>query len=166
MATVQSSEMSIRPFTPQDKEAVVQLSLRAWAPVFESIEQAMDPQVYRVLYPDWRVSQRAAVESVCTDTKHDVWVAEEDELPVGFVAIALHAKDSIGEIYMIAVDPSCQRAGVGTALTEYALSWIKESGMAVAMVATGGDPGHAPARRTYERSGFRMLPLAHFYKKL
>jgi len=32
--------------------------------------------------------------------------------------------------------------------------------MSVAMVATGGDPGHAPARRTYEKLGFRQLPLA------
>jgi len=34
--------------------------------------------------------------------------------------------------------------------------------MSVAMVATGGDPGHAPARRTYEKLGFRQLPLAHY----
>jgi len=29
---------------------------------------------------------------------------------------------------------------------------MKEARMSVAMVATGGDPGHAPARRTYENS--------------
>lgn len=34
------------------------------------------------------------------------------------------------------------------------------------MVATGGDPGHAPARRTYERLGFAPPPLVQYYKKL
>jgi hypothetical protein len=34
------------------------------------------------------------------------------------------------------------------------------------MVETGGDPGHAPARRTYERSGFTLLPIARYFKNL
>ncbi len=38
--------------------------------------------------------------------------------------------------------------------------------MALAMVETGGDPGHAPARRSYERSGFVQLPIARYFKKL
>ena len=31
------------------------VSLRAWEPVFESIKEAMDPEVYREQHPDWRV---------------------------------------------------------------------------------------------------------------
>jgi hypothetical protein len=34
------------------------------------------------------------------------------------------------------------------------------------MVETGGDPGHAPARHTYEKSGFQLLPVARYFKKL
>ena len=158
--------MSIRPYDDHDADAVVRLSLRAWAPVFASIEQAMDPEVYRAFYPDWQASQRAAVEAVCAGPDHHVWVAERDGAPVGFVAVVLHPDDGIGEIYMVAVDPDHQRAGIGTALTEFAVGWIREAGMAVAMVETAGDPGHAPARRTYERAGFRMLPVARFFKKL
>jgi RimJ/RimL family protein N-acetyltransferase len=38
--------------------------------------------------------------------------------------------------------------------------------MAVAMVETGGDPGHAASRRTYEKAGFVLLPIARYFKML
>jgi hypothetical protein len=33
-------------------------------------------------------------------------------------------------------------------------------------IGTGGDPGHAPARRTYEAAGFTPLPLVRYYRLL
>ena len=33
-------------------------------------------------------------------------------------------------------------------------------------LGTGGDPGHAPARHTYEKAGFTPLPLVRYYKEL
>jgi ribosomal protein S18 acetylase RimI-like enzyme len=158
--------MQIRPYDRQHLDGVIRLALRAWAPVFVSIEQAMAPEVYRELYPDWRASQQKAVADVCAEQAVRVWVAEEETVPVGFVAVKLHPENSIGEIYMIAVDPDFQRHGIGSALTNFALAWIKEAGMSVAMVETGGDPGHAPARGAYEKLGFRLLPIARYFKKL
>ena len=78
----------------------------------------------------------------------------------------LHHERSIGEIHMLAVDPDYQGGGIGTALTEFALDWIKDAGMAVAMVETGDDPGHAAARRTYEKVGYTRVPIARYFKKL
>jgi ribosomal protein S18 acetylase RimI-like enzyme len=82
------------------------------------------------------------------------------------VAVELHHESSIGEIYMLAVDPDYQGGGIGTALTEFALDWIKAAGMPVAMVETGEDAGHAAARRTYEKVGFTHVPIARYFKKL
>jgi len=72
----------------------------------------------------------------------------------------------MGEIYMVAVDPDFQGHGIGTALMEFALAWMKEAGMSIAMVETGGDPGHERARRTYEKVGFGLFPVARYFKKL
>jgi hypothetical protein len=47
-----------------------------------------------------------------------------------------------------------------------ALDWIKDAGMTVAMVESGGDAGHAPAKRTYEKAGFSLLPVARYFKAL
>lgn len=157
--------MSIRPFELADLESVVALSLRAWEPVFQSIERSLDPDIYRELHPDWRVSQRNAVTAVCSEKESHVWIAEIDDKAAGFVAIRLHP-NRLGEIYMLAVEPALQRRGLGKALTEFGLEWLRKAGSTVAMVETGADPGHAPARRTYEKCGFRVLPVARYFKKL
>jgi ribosomal protein S18 acetylase RimI-like enzyme len=158
--------MRIQPYDSERLDAVVRLSLRAWLPVFEAIQKVMDVDVYRALLPDWRVSQQQAVEGVCAAEDTKVWVAINAGATVGFVAVKFHAALRMGEIYMIAVDPDYQRRGIGTALTEFALDRMREAGMSVAMVETGGDPGHAPARSTYEKVGFGLLPIARYFKKL
>ncbi|MFB2977362.1 GNAT family N-acetyltransferase [Microseira sp. BLCC-F43] len=160
-------EIRIEPYNADQLDAVIRLSLRAWTPVFDSIQKAMDADVYRAFYPDnWRVSQQKAVEGVCAADDTNVWVAIAADSTVGFVAVKLHSESSMGEIYMVAVDPDFQGQGIGSALIEFALDWMKDAGMSVAMVETGGDPGHAPARRTYEKRGFRLFPVARYFKKL
>jgi GNAT superfamily N-acetyltransferase len=163
---VEYIQPQIRPYNDRDAEAVVSLSLRAWEPVFASIEQALGSEIFGLLHPDWRVGQRQAVEDACAAHKIRVWVAETDARAVGFVAVELHPERGLGEVYMLAVDPDFQGIGIGSALSEFALAWIKDAGMVVAMVETGGDPGHAAARRTYEKVGCTQLPIARYFKKL
>ena len=120
---------------------VVDLSLRAWAPVFESLEQVLGSEIFGRMHPDWREDQRRAVEDVRAAKKGRVWVAELDGTAVGFVAIELHHPEhSMGEISMLAVDPDHQGGGIGTA---FALDRLNDAGMKVAMVKTGREPGHA-----------------------
>jgi ribosomal protein S18 acetylase RimI-like enzyme len=156
----------IEPYEPRHRDTIVQLSLRAWAPVFESLKATLDQEVYGAFFPDWRVSQQRAVEDVCDDAHTSVWVAVVATIPVGFVAVRLHQADRMGEIFMLAVDPDAQGRGIGGALTAFALDEMREAGMVVAMVETGGDPGHAPARRTYVQQGFRLFPVARYFKRL
>jgi ribosomal protein S18 acetylase RimI-like enzyme len=66
---------------------------------------------------------------------------------------------------MIAVDPECQHQGVGAALMDRALAEIEARGVDLAVIATGGDPGHAPARALYERYGFTPLPQVRYYRE-
>ncbi|WP_369253500.1 hypothetical protein [Geodermatophilus amargosae] len=110
----------IRDLEDADVDAVVALSLGAWAPVSASFGAVLGPAVYRHLHPDRERSQAAAVEGVCRDPAMRVLVADEDRRPVAFVAV----------------------------------------------VATGGDPGHAPARRTHEAAGSTPLPLVRCYRML
>jgi GNAT superfamily N-acetyltransferase len=161
------SKMQIAPYDPQHLAAIVHLSLRAWSPVFDSIQHAMDADVYQAFYPDsWQMSQQKAIEDVCGAEDTPVWVAIEGGSTVGFVSVKLDSESSMGEIYMIAVDPDYQGRGVGSTLIEFALGWMKDAGMSIAMVETGGDPGHASARRTYEKLGFGLWSVARYFKKL
>jgi RimJ/RimL family protein N-acetyltransferase len=43
---------------------------------------------------------------------------------------------------------------------------FRDAGVVLAAVDTGGDPGHAPARRVYEKAGFTGLPLVRYYARL
>lgn len=51
-------EIQIQPYQPHQLDAIVRLSLRAWNPVFDSIEKVMDIEVYQHFYPDWQVDQK------------------------------------------------------------------------------------------------------------
>jgi ribosomal protein S18 acetylase RimI-like enzyme len=148
-------------------DAVIQLSLSAWEPVFHSFERILGPEIYARIYPDWRTGQREGVEGVCRDSgKAVVWVAETEGLVVGFVAYELNDDDQTGEVQLLAVHPDHQNLGIGTELNRWALQEMAESGMKMAVVSTGGDPSHAPARRSYEKAGYTPLPLVRYYQAL
>ena len=160
-------DIDIRPIHDQDVEAVVQLSLLAWEVVFESMRNVLGPEVYSAIWPDWRTSQRAGIEATCRaggDTP--TWVAEVDGTVVGFLSCKLNHGDRTGEVLLLAVHPAHQNLGIGTALNEFALREMAACGMEMARVETGGDPGHAPARRCYEKAGYTGLPLVRYFRKL
>jgi ribosomal protein S18 acetylase RimI-like enzyme len=164
---MKSVRLRIRPFEDRHTEAVVDLSLRTWTPVFASLERVLGSDIFGRLHPDWREDQRRAVQEVCAEKKGRVWVAEVEGATVGFVSTEVFDPGrNMGEISMLAVDPDYQGGGIGTALTEFALDRLRDAGMRVAMVETGGDPGHTAARRTYEKSGFVLLPIARYFKNL
>lgn len=156
----------IREYRPGDEDAVVALSLRAWAPVFRSLERLLGAEIFTRLHPDWRHDQEGAVRATLTDKAMRVWVAEAEGGVVGFAAATLHRDRGIGEIHMLAVDPPGQNRGIGAGLVEAATRWLGDSGMIVAMIDTGGDEGHAPARRVYEQRGYTPLPVARYFKAL
>ena len=160
-------DLSIRPISNDDIEDVVQLSLLAWEPVFSSFKQVLGSRIYSLIYPDWLRQQREGVETVCRDVeKYFVWVAELDSTVTGFIAYRLNLEEKTGEVELLAVHPSYQNRGIGTALNNFALAKMKESGIKLAVVGTGGDQGHAPARRSYEKVGYTPLPLVRYYQAL
>ena len=158
--------MQITSYDASHVDAVVRLSLRAWSPVFDSLKKSLEPSVWQQFYPDgWRVSQEKSVRDTCANADMKTWVAVEAGTVVGFVVVRFH-DGKLGEIYMIAVDPGYQRRGIAMAMTDFAVDRMQEAGMEIAMVETGGDPGHAPARAAYEKAKFRALPLARYFRKL
>ena len=95
-----------------------------------------------------------------------VWVAEVDGAVVGFVAYEMDHKSKTGEVQLLAVHPDHQNHDIGTELNTFALEKMREGGMTMAKVETGGDPSHAPARRSYEKAGYRALPLVRYFLDL
>ena len=157
--------VQIRALSGDHLDAIVEFSLRAWEPVFTSVRNVLGDDVFLRLHPDWKVSQAASVRSSCTSGDRDVFVAVVDGRPVGFVVVALNAfHEGMGAIDIIGVDPDYQRRGIGSRLTEVAIEHMRRKGMDIAVVETGGDPGHAPARAAYEEAGFTLLPISRYFR--
>ena len=162
-----AEETLIREFREDDLDAIVDLSLRAWEPVFDSVRQVLGDDIFLRLHPDWREDQAEAVRSACTNDERDVFVAVTDGRPVGFAAVALNAfHEGMGVIDIIGVDPDFQRRGISSQLTEFATEHMRNRGMDIAVVETGGDPGHQPARAAYAAAGFTLLPIARYFRLL
>jgi ribosomal protein S18 acetylase RimI-like enzyme len=155
----------IRPFKQNDIGDLVQLTLLAFEPVFKSFEQILGPKIYPILYPDWQKSQAEGVEKLSSNKKINLWVAEKEGKVIGFIAYEFY-DDQTAEVQLLAVHPDHQNHGIGTELNTFALQKMKEAGMKLAIVATGGDASHAPARKSYEKAGYTLLPLARYYSDL
>jgi len=159
-------KLQIRAMRKDEVDAIVELSLLAWAPVFASFERVLGTSIYKMVHPDWQESQAEGVRQVCLDEDQEVWVATIDDIVVGFIAYTLNHEKKEGEVYLLAVHPDHQNRGIGTDLNLFALEKMRKRGMRLAVVGTGGDPGHAPARRSYEKAGYTPLPLVRYYKAL
>ena len=163
-----STGVEIRPYEESDLDAIVEFSLRAWQPVFESLRQVLGDAIFvRLHQPEWTAVQAEAVRSSCTSDERNVFVAVSDGLPVGFAAVALNAfHEGMGVVDIIAVDPRYQRRGIARQLMERSTEHTRAQGMDIAAVGTGGDPGHGPARALYEALGYTALPGVRYLRLL
>ncbi|HET8525998.1 MAG TPA: GNAT family N-acetyltransferase [Actinomycetota bacterium] len=129
----------------------------------------MGDDIFQRLYgSDWRRRQQHDVEEVLhgEEEASRVWVVERDKEVIAFVAATLKVDEGMGQVRMLAVDPDSQNDGIGTLLTEMATEWIRDAGLPIAVIQTGGDVGHAPARRTYEKAGYVPVPAVYYFRPL
>lgn len=158
----------IRPLDDSDVDAVVELALRAWEPVFASLRDVLGDAIFDRLHkPDWRTVQAEAVRESCTSGDRHAFVAVIDGRPVGFATVALDAfHERMGVVDIVGVDPDYQRHGIARQLMEHAVEFMRAEGMDIAAVGTGGDDGHSAARELYEALGYTPLPGVRYLKLL
>ena len=119
----------ILPYAAADADDLVALSLRAWEPVFDSLHSVLGSKLFVSLRgEDWRKGQAADVRKTIEAEGARTWVAEVDGIGRGFATAALAPGADLGEILMVAVDPSYQRQGMATALIEVATAWLRPLG--------------------------------------
>lgn len=159
-------EFTIRSVKDEDVPKLIHLCLLAFEPIFDSFKQILGIQIFSVLYPDWKATQTNVVKGEISAEDVVVWVAEVEGKLAGLITQKVDQETRIGEVHFLAVHPDYQNRGIGTALIRFVLDRLRESGMDVAMVSTGGDVSHAPARHTYEKAGFIPLQIVNYYQKL
>ena len=96
------------------------------------------------------------------------FIAETDGHMAGFHWTKVHPPGdqdpSIGEVYVVGVDPAEQGSGLGRAITLAGLHYLRDRGLTEAMLYT--DEDNVPAIRMYEALGFTRARIDAMYRRL
>ncbi len=150
-------DVVMREAQDEDLDELQALREAAFAPVFASFRSILGDRIADVAQARADEEQAEYLASLYEpDSKWELYVAQASDVIVGFVAVRLDEDARVGEIGLNAVHPKSSGGGIGTAMYKFALDRMKEVGIRVATVSTGGDASHAPARRAYEKAGFTV----------
>lgn len=167
-ASLTLSSPTIRQFRPSDLAALQSLRRVAFEPVFQSFREIVGNEIAALAFAHADAEQAKLLDEICAARSgQHVLVVEAGEELVGFVSFTIDAAKRMGEIGLNAVRPDHSGRGIGTWMYEQVLGQMKELGMALATVGTGGDASHAPARAAYKKAGFGpVIPSIYLYKPL
>lgn len=90
------------------------------------------------------------------------FIAERNGLMAGFHWTKVHGPD-LGEVYVVGIDPAEQGSGLGRALTLAGLHYLRDLGVAQAMLYV--DEDNVPAIRMYEALGFAKAKVDAMYRR-
>jgi len=159
--------MKMRKYRSSDLQSILDVNMLAFAPIHESFEQILGENIFSLVYPDWRASNAEYIKSlVNSDDIKNVYVAESHDRIIGFIHFTINKEKLSGEIGLNAIHPDEQGNGYGKQMYEFALRIMKEEGIKLVCVGTGGDDSHIPACKAYESCGFKRLPLARYFLAL
>lgn len=146
----------IRAYRPADLPRLQEITARTFGPV--SIDRNMEQLLGPFGAGGWEARKLAAIADDCRAQPDGVFVAEDPAAAsavVGYVTTRLNHAASIGWIPNIAVDPACQRMGLGRALLLHALDFFRASGMHVAKIETLEQ--NAVGQSLYSSLGFKEV---------
>jgi mycothiol synthase len=113
--------------------------------------------------------QGALTQRDLDDRKAEPWfdpkgffLAERDGELIGFHWTKVHAKEQLGEVYVVGIAPDAQGGGLGKALTAIGLRHLASQGLPTAMLYVDAD--NTAAVTVYERLGFTTYETDLMYR--
>jgi mycothiol synthase len=136
------SGLTTRGFTPADLDTFIAVNNRAF---------------------HWHPEQGGLTRDTVETTMAEPWFdadgfrllhTDDGEELVGFCWTKIHrdVEPKLGEIYVIAIDPSHHGKGLGKPMTLAGLEWLADQGLTTGMLYVESD--NDPANATYEAIGF------------
>ena len=158
--------MNMRTFCPEDLEKIMAIADAAWQPIRKMTRGILGDTISDLLNPQGdAVSKGLQVKDQIESGTYKIAVCEHDGRPVGFITYAVDGP--IGEICNNGALPGTGLKGIGQTMYSFVLDEFRKAGVKVVKVTTGLDDAHAPARRAYERAGFKKhLDQTTYYMEL
>jgi ribosomal protein S18 acetylase RimI-like enzyme len=153
----------IRQATLEDQQAIDSINHRAWSGGITTHE-LLEQRHGLIGGRPWVKHIIDAVAANLARPDVTAFVAEQDDRIVGYATAEIKQDESsaaVGIVGYNAVDPDFRGQGIGTALCDRVMSFLKEAGAQVLAVWTL--ESDAPARRIYERQGFEELTRFVYY---
>src|SRR5262245_51321887 len=126
--------MQIRRFRPDDLEILCRMTVQAFDGI--AIDQNVENALGIVGGHDWRWRKSQHIKEDVDANAEGVLVAEIDGKPVGFISTRLDHAAKKGRIANLAVDSLARGQGIGRALIEQALIYLRGEGMEFVMIET------------------------------
>jgi len=141
---------AVRPALPSEINAVARIHVSSWQRAYrgqipDAVLDALDPSERARKWIEW-----------LGKAGHGLQVALHDDAVVGFCSLIRSrdsdAKDDVGEVGALYVDPACWRSGAGTALMSAAIAEARAAGYRA--VTLWVLTSNTSARHFYEHVGF------------
>lgn len=159
--------LTIGPAQPEEMDAVCEIAKVAWEPIHVSMVSMIGQDIHDAITGDWRDKKASQIRRQYRENPNGVLAIRDSETVAGFVTFGIDPDRSLGTIYNNAVSTAYQGKGIATAMYRHVLGLFQEAGLKYASVTTGLDPGHAPARKAYEKAGFDLRREdVTYYKRL
>jgi ribosomal protein S18 acetylase RimI-like enzyme len=149
-----SEPYSLRLFQASDLARLQEITIQTFGAV--SIDRNME-ELFGPFGAGWAARKAAAIAEDCRLQPDGVFVVVDGaDLIVGFITTRLRHSSQVGWIPNMAVDAEHQAKGLGRAMLEHALEFLRERGMQVARIETLEQ--NPIGQKLYPRLGF--VPVA------
>ena len=153
----------IVPCEEKHMEDALRITVQAWTIIHEEFIRCIGEDLHETVMGNWQAEK---TEEVARKLRSgNGYVALLNDKVVGFISYAV-----VGDVGVVggnAVDLSCRGHGIAGKMYNFVLDKMRSQGLKAAQVHTGLDDAHAPARKAYEKAGFRKnLPSVTYYKDL
>ena len=158
--------MNMREYKSEDLAKVMEIANIAWRPIRQMSREALGDTIADILNPAGDdCSKGLQVKAQIESGQWGIAVCEHEGEVVGFITYSING--IWGEICNNGALTSTGLKGIGQTMYKFVMEEFRKAGVKVAKVTTGLDWAHAPARRAYERAGFKKhLDSTTYYMEL
>jgi len=145
--------MTIRRFRESDREILKEITAESFDGV--SIDQNIERKFGLICGTDWQWRKKRHIDWDVEANAEGILVAEEGGEVVGYITTRLDKSTGIGWIPNLAVAAGWRGKGIGAAIVEAGLRYLKDAGMKYAKIETL-DQNEA-GTKWYPRLGFKEV---------